>query len=70
MNVAIRQKEGLDTNWGYRKYAQDNAKSIREINFEKAMADVSNVPRAHHRVPPTLSGDLKEAYLKKYFKIG
>ena len=44
INESLRQKDGIHTNWDYRKYLQENAESIRSFNLALAQRQVSNFP--------------------------
>jgi hypothetical protein len=63
INENIRARENIKTNWDYRTYLQQNAKSI--MDFDRRMAcEQTNCTNTNNTIAPVQS-DLKQLYLSR-----
>ena len=47
INSKIQKQEGIQSNWDYRKYLQNNAQNIMKFNYMNSVNDSGNNPKTY-----------------------
>lgn len=65
LNEHIRQSNGIQSNWAYRRFLQAHGHQLRELNHQACVYDMGYEPYYHHVAPAPAPSDLKLSYLSR-----